>query len=43
MRQNEITIARGDMLIFSSYAIRHEPRRVCDQTEAVLRRNGWRG
>jgi hypothetical protein len=43
MRQNEITVARGGLLVFSSYAIRHEPRRVGEQTEALLRRNGWRG
>jgi hypothetical protein len=42
-RQNEITIARGDLLIFSSFAIRHEARRVGEQTEALLRRNGWSG
>jgi hypothetical protein len=42
-RQNEIMIARGSLLVFSSYAIRHEPRRVGDQTEALLRRHGWRG
>jgi hypothetical protein len=43
LRQNEITIARGNLLIFSSYAVRHDPRRVGEQTEALLRRNGWRG
>jgi hypothetical protein len=43
LRQNEITLARGNLLIFSSYAIRHEPRRVGEQTEALLRRNGWPG
>jgi hypothetical protein len=42
-RQNEITIARGGLLVFSSFAIRHEPGRVGDQTEALLRRHGWRG
>jgi hypothetical protein len=42
-RQNEIIIARGSLLVFSSYAIRHEPGRVGDQTEALLRRHGWRG
>jgi hypothetical protein len=42
-RQNEITIARGGLLVFSSYAIRHEPQRVAEQTEALLRRHGWRG
>jgi hypothetical protein len=43
LRQNEITIARGNLLIFSSHAVRHDPRRVGEQTEALLRRNGWRG
>jgi hypothetical protein len=42
-RQNEIMIARGGLLVFSSYAVRHEPQRVADQTEALLRRHGWRG
>ena len=42
-RQNEIMIARGGLLVFSSYAVRHEPARVGDQTEALLRRHGWRG
>jgi hypothetical protein len=42
-RQNEIAIARGGLLVFSSYAVRHEPARVGEQTEALLRQHGWTG
>jgi hypothetical protein len=43
LRQNELAIQRSGLLVFSSYAVRHEQRRVGDQTEAMLRRHGWHG
>jgi hypothetical protein len=43
LRQNDITISDGGLLVFSSYAVRYQARRVGDQTEAMLRRRGWRG
>ncbi|UYM07553.1 PDDEXK family nuclease [Solicola gregarius] len=43
MRANEIVIAGPRLLIFSSYAVRHEPDRVWDQVCRALRLGGWRG
>ena len=40
-RQNEITIAGGGLLIFSSYAIRHLAGTVGDQLERMFRSRGW--
>lgn len=40
-RQNDIAIGLGGLLVFSSWAVRNEPRRVGDQTESMLRRHGW--
>jgi hypothetical protein len=42
-RQNALAIERAGLLIFSSYAVRRHPRRVGEQTEAMLRNHGWRG
>lgn len=41
LRSNEITIAGPRLLIFSSYAIRHEQDLVGDQLERMLHRGGW--
>lgn len=43
LRSNEITIAGPRLLVFSSYAIRHERWTVGDQLERMLRRGGWAG
>ncbi|WP_157805186.1 hypothetical protein [Mumia flava] len=40
MRANEIVIAGPRLLIFSSYAIRHEPEVVGDQLVRLFRRSG---
>jgi hypothetical protein len=42
LRQNDITIAGGGLLVFSSFAIRHLPTRVGDQLETLFRSRGWR-
>lgn len=42
-RAHEVSIAGPRLLIFSSYAVRHEQPRVGDQLERLLRRGGWRG
>lgn len=42
-RQNDVSIEGGGLLIFSSYAIRHEPTRVLDQLRRMARRRGWPG
>jgi len=41
-RANEITLAGPRLLVFSSYAVRHQQQRVGDQLERLLRRGGWR-
>lgn len=43
LRANEVTIAGPRLLVFSSYAIRHERQVVGDQLERMLRRGGWNG
>ena len=43
MRANEIVIAGPRLLIFSSYAVRHESLRVWDQVRRALIVGGWRG
>ncbi|MFY0408524.1 hypothetical protein [Solicola sp. PLA-1-18] len=43
MRANEIVIDGPRLLIFSSYAVRHEPDAVASQLVRMLRRGGWRG
>jgi hypothetical protein len=40
LRQNDIAIA-GDLLVFSSYAVRRQAIRVGNQLEAMFRRKGW--
>jgi hypothetical protein len=40
-RQNDITIEGGGLLIFSSYAIRHDPDRVARQLCRMFARKGW--
>lgn len=42
-RANEIVIAGPRLLIFSSYAVRHEYVRVWDQVRRALISGGWRG
>jgi hypothetical protein len=42
LRQNDITIEGGGLLIFSSYAIRHLSERVGDQLERLFAARGWR-
>lgn len=42
-RANEIVIQGTRMLIFSSYAIRHQSDRVRDQLVRMLRSGGWSG
>lgn len=42
-RANEIVVSGPRLLVFSSYAIRHEQRDVADQVRALLRRGGWSG
>jgi len=42
-RANEIAIMGPRLLAFSSYAVRHEPDLVGDQTVRLLRRKGWGG
>jgi hypothetical protein len=41
-RANEIVIGGPRLLIFSSYAVRHEQPRVGDQLMRMLCRGGWR-
>lgn len=43
LRANEIVIRGPRLLIFSSYAVRHESERVASQTARLLRRGGWSG
>ncbi len=43
LRQNDITIDGGGLLIFSSYAIRHLKGRVGEQLTSLFERRGWRG
>jgi very-short-patch-repair endonuclease len=42
-RANEIVIDGQRLLVFSSYAVRHESARVGDQLVRLLRRGGWAG
>lgn len=42
-RANEISLAGPRLLVFSSYAVRHEQPRVGDQLDRLLRRGGWPG
>lgn len=42
-RANEISIAGPRLLVFSSYAVRHQQVRVGSQLVRMLRRGGWRG
>jgi len=42
-RTNEITLEGPRLLVFTSYAVRHAPRRVGDQLVRLLRRGGWSG
>jgi very-short-patch-repair endonuclease len=42
-RANEIVIHGARLLVFSSYAVRHEPVRVGNQLVRLLRRGGWAG
>jgi hypothetical protein len=43
IRQNEIVIAGPRLLVFTSYAVRHQAQVVADQTSRLLRRGGWTG
>ena len=43
VRQNEIVIEGPRLLVFTSYAVRHEEHLVADQTRRLLRRGGWSG
>ncbi len=43
LRQNDISIEGGGLLLFSSYATRHLPDQVGDQLVRMLRRRGWSG
>lgn len=43
VRANEVVIARNNLLIFSSYAIRHAPDVVADQLVRMARSLGWDG
>jgi hypothetical protein len=43
LRQNDITVAGGGLLVFSSYAIRHRRERVADQLVQMFRARGWAG
>lgn len=43
VRANEVVIARNNLLIFSSYAIRHAPEVVADQLVRMARSLGWAG
>lgn len=42
-RSNDVVVTGPRLLVFSSFAIRHRPRRAGDQLEAAMRRGGWRG
>ncbi len=42
-RANEIAVIGPRLLIFSSYAVRHEPGTVAKQVRGLLRRGGWTG
>ncbi|MEP6666300.1 MAG: hypothetical protein ABJA81_07630 [Nocardioidaceae bacterium] len=42
LRQNDLNIGGGGLLVFSSYAIRHLPDPVGDQLEAMFVRRGFR-
>ena len=41
-RANELVIGGSHLLIFSSFAVRHQSARVIDQVERLLRARGWR-
>jgi len=43
LRQNDITIAEGGLLVFSSYAVRHRQETVADQLRRMLTSRGWTG
>ncbi len=43
LRQNDIAIEGGGLLLFSSYAIRHSADRVESQLLSMFRSRGWRG
>lgn len=43
LRQNDIAIEGGGLLVFSSYAIRHLADRVQSQLVNMFRNRGWRG
>lgn len=43
LRANEIVIRGPRLILFSSYAIRHETEQVAAQVIGLLRRQGWRG
>jgi len=43
IRQNEIAIEGPRLLVFTSYAVRHESAVVAAQTRRLLRRGGWTG
>jgi hypothetical protein len=43
LRQNDISIEGGGLLLFSSYATRHLQQKVGDQLGRMLRRRGWTG
>ncbi|MDO9379291.1 MAG: hypothetical protein Q7T56_10625 [Nocardioidaceae bacterium] len=43
LRANEITIAGPRLLLFSSYAVRHQQQVVVSQLVRMLRRGGWSG
>jgi hypothetical protein len=41
LRQNDITLTGGDLLVFSSYAIRHHTDRVAAQLLRAFAQRGW--
>lgn len=43
IRQNDISIEGGGLLLFSSYATRHLQSQVGDQLVRMFRRRGWPG
>jgi hypothetical protein len=42
-RQNDLVLARGSMLVFTSFSIRHRPDTVGRQVAELLRQGGWHG
>lgn len=42
LRQNDINIEGGGLLVFSSYAVRHLQQRAGEQLERMFRSRGWR-